>query len=99
MTGTAGERRAGSSPLSSTVVPGVADRPYWAHRDPSRGSLAPGQPHPLAGLPDAKPLARRHARHPRDLAAGDHHGQPVTRLARDLAVGEQVLERLGAAEP
>ena len=44
-------------------------------------------------------LVERHARHPHDLPAGLDHRQRAAQRARHLAVGEQVLERLGAAEP
>ena len=37
--------------------------------------------------------------HPGDLAAGDHDRHARAARARDLAVGEQVLQRLRAAEP
>ena len=41
----------------------------------------------------------RRPRHPHDLAAGLDHRHRAALLARDLPVGEQVLERLRAAEP
>ena len=64
----------------------------------ARSLSVPGQAHALArGGPGAEALAGGDAGHPGDLAGRDHHGQLVAPLARDLAVGEEVLERAAAA--
>src|SRR5215510_10092420 len=58
-----------------------------AERDPANRSVSCGEA-----------LARRDPRDPRDLVAREHDGDGASPLARDLAIGEQVLERAAAAE-
>src|SRR5207302_7680473 len=53
---------------------------------------------PLVFEPSPKPLADGHAWHARDLARGLDDRPGGTFDAWDLAVGEQVLQRLGPAE-
>ena len=52
-----------------------------------------GSPHPSAPA-RPEPLVHRHPGHPDDLAVGLDHRERVAQRARDLAVGEEVLERL-----
>src|SRR4051795_4849030 len=66
----------------------------------SLGALAPVEPDALAGLrTDTEALARGHARDPGDLAVRHHDGERGPAGARDLAVGEQVLQRAAPVHP
>src|SRR5829696_5640622 len=59
----------------------------------------PGEPGTVArSVADAEALARGDPGHPGDLAVGEHHGRARPALARNLAVGEEVLQRAAAAE-
>ena len=67
---------------------------------PIRRAEAPRQAHALArGFRHAEALAGGDARHPGDLAPRDHHRRERAARARDLAVGEEVLQRAAAGEP
>src|SRR3954452_15111695 len=78
------------SPIASLIEP----------RSLGALGVAPGQPDAVVRRrADAEALARGHAGHPGDLPGADHHGQGRAARARDLAVGEEVLERAAPAQP
>src|SRR5688572_28285258 len=64
----------------------------------SLGRVPPQARAAARGARDPETLAGRHPRHPSDLARRDDDGHRAAARARDLAVGEEVLEAAAAAE-